>query len=77
VSPATRRKGARYLLVLTLVAWFACRVAYALSWIGETTLDQITNDLSWFAIVLTAADILLTADVRSEMDEDSDSELTP
>lgn len=71
MSPETRHRFARLLLVGSVVLWVACRVAYGLGWLSPQALDSITNDLSWFAITLTAADLLATSDVRVQQEDES------
>jgi len=63
---------ARWLLIVTLVVTPINVLLYRPSHlIDEDDLILITLVLSWFAITLTAVDVLFTADVRQEQDEDS------
>jgi hypothetical protein len=60
---------AQVLLVATCIGWPASAFTWAR---GE---PQFILGLSWLALTLTALDVLFTADVRREQDEDSE-ELT-
>lgn len=60
VQPTTRIRGASYLLQASVVGWLYT----------QFTIDEppVILAISWFAIILTCVDILLTTDVRKEED---------
>ena len=64
MSPENRVRFAWVLLVASLVGWPASALTLA------RDEPQFVLGLSWFAITLTALDIVLTADVRKEQDGD-------
>lgn len=64
-DPKWRVRFAVALLVISAVAWPVTQLTVARSE------PPFVLGLSWFAIVLTAVDILLTADVRDEQDDDT------
>lgn len=66
MSPAHKVKFAWFLLIGSLIGW----PVSAVTWASEE--PPFILGLSWFAITLTALDVLFTADVRSEIDEDHD-----
>jgi hypothetical protein len=63
-DPKWRVRLAVALLAISTVAWPVTQLTVARSE------PPFVLGLSWFAIVLTALDILLTADVRDEQDDD-------
>lgn len=63
-DPKVRVRGALILLILATVAWPVTQLTVARSE------PPFVLGLSWFAIVLTALDIVLTADVREEQGGD-------
>jgi hypothetical protein len=65
-DPALRVKVALWLLVISTVAWPASQLTVARSE------PPFVLGLSWFAIILTALDIVITTDVRQEQDGDTD-----
>jgi hypothetical protein len=76
VTPKTKVRFAQILLVFTLVVTPINVVLYRpMHVITDSDLILITLVLSWFAITLTAVDVLFTADVRQEQDSDT-SEIT-
>jgi hypothetical protein len=68
VSPRWRRRAAAVLLVVTLIGWPVSLLTFAK---GE---PPWVLSLSWLALTLTAADILATADVRAEQEEEGERE---
>jgi hypothetical protein len=71
ISPAKRKRWALRLLVFCCVAWPVCQVAAALGVIGAEVVQAIIQGLSWFAIILTAGDVVLTTDVRDTQEGSS------
>ena len=67
MSPAGRVRLAWVLLVASLIGWPLSALTLAR---GE---PQFILGLSWLAITITALDVLLTADVRQEQDDDPSS----
>lgn len=65
-DPHLRVRFAAFLLVGSTVAWPATQFTIA------RDEPPFTLGLSWFAIILTALDILNTADVRKEQHEDGE-----
>lgn len=68
-DPEGRRRAAVQMLVWSLVAMVINVGLYLGSVITETHLILITLILSWLAITLTAADIIVGTDVRAEVEE--------
>jgi uncharacterized membrane protein YfcA len=68
MSPKARVRLAWVLLVASLVGWPLSALTIAR---GE---PKVVLGLSWFAITLTALDIVLTADVRKEQDDDGNGD---
>jgi hypothetical protein len=67
-DPRRRRRFALHVLVWSFVAGVVNLGAY---FGGLVTLEQmaaVTLTLSWFAVTITAADIVCTTDVRAETD---------
>jgi uncharacterized membrane protein YfcA len=64
VSPRARVRSAWALLVVSLIGWPVSALTFAS---GE---PQVVLGLSWFAITLTALNVVVTADVRKEQDRD-------
>ncbi len=69
-SPARRRRMAIHLLFWSVVAMIVNVALYLVKVIDQSTLILITLVLSWFAITLTAADLVATTDVREVTEED-------
>ena len=65
MTPATRVKFAWFLLVASLIGW-----PLSLFWWAADEPPFVLS-LSWLALTLTALDVLFTADVRREQDEDT------
>ena len=71
ISPAARVRFAWGLLIFSLVGWPATHILMVVtdppenSWVFHVLLA-----ISWLAITLTAWDIVNTADVRREQDDD-------
>lgn len=69
MTPATRAKLAKCLLVLSLIGWPATHILMIVtdppenSWVFHVLLA-----ISWLAITLTALDIVFTSDVRKEQE---------
>lgn len=64
MSPTTRVRLAWFLLVASVLGWPLSALTFA-SEEPPTVLG-----LSWFAITLTALDVLFTADVRRNQEDD-------
>lgn len=64
MSPKARVRFAWCLLVVSLIGWPVSALTFAS---GE---PQVVLGLSWFAITLTALNVVVTADVRKEQDRD-------
>jgi hypothetical protein len=63
MDPEKRRVWAARLLIFTLVGWPATHVALQL--LGQGSLfNHILNAISWWAVSLTAIDIIQTTDVK-------------
>lgn len=62
--PARRRRVALHVLVWSVVAMLVNDVVYIVGWINEASLIFVTLNLSWFALTITAADLVATTDVR-------------
>lgn len=65
MRPVWRVRGALALLVVSLVGW----PLSALSWAQDE--PQFVLGLSWLAITLTCLDVVFTADVRKEQEDES------
>ena len=65
VNPRVRLIGAWVLLVVSVIGWPLSALTFAK---GE---PATVLGLSWFAIAMTAVDILITTSVRNEQDEES------
>ena len=63
MTPRIRKRCAGVLVVAASIGWPLTQLTVA------RDEPVFTLALSWFAIVLTAADIYLTADVRNEVDD--------
>lgn len=63
MHPKARVRLAWALLALSLIGWPITALTIA------RHEPQIVLGLSWFAITLTALDIVLTADIRNEQDD--------
>lgn len=63
MSPAARRKLAVGLLVASIIGWPLTALTIA------KDEPPVVLGLSWFAITITALDVLLTTDVRAEQDD--------
>lgn len=72
MSPAARRTMWRVLTVVSMAAWAACRLAKAHGWISHEQMDEITNDLSWLALVFSVATLAATTNVRVHQEPDGD-----
>lgn len=66
IDPRLRRRLALWIVVVSLVAWPASALTVA------RHEPQFVLGLSWFAITLTAVDVLSTSDVRVEVDDSDD-----
>lgn len=62
VSPDARLHAAAWMMIIATVAWPVSQFTVAR---GE---PPFVLGLSWLAIILTAMDIIVTADVREEQD---------
>jgi len=68
MSPRRRRQAAAILLGLSIVIGWP--VSWILPDIGDPWFGRILLWISFFAITMTAADVLATTDVRAETDDD-------
>jgi hypothetical protein len=75
--PASRRRAAVVLFVLSTVLMTVNIAAFLIGWIGDSGMLFITLVLSWLAIGLTLLDLIATTDVREESDEQQESVQTP
>ena len=64
LTPRTRRRIAATLAIVATIAWPATQLTIA------RDEPPFTLALSWFAIVLTAVDVLVSTDVRAQQDDD-------
>lgn len=74
-DPAERKLWAARCLIASVVAAVANVVLYLVGVIDSKALILVTLVLSWLALTITAADLLMTTDVRGEQDSDT-SEIT-
>lgn len=70
IPPERRRAAALWMLFWSFVLGHLNIGAYVLGWVSAGLMDAVTNYLSWMALVITALDVLLTSDVRAEVDDD-------
>ena len=63
MNPRTRRTAAIVLVVLSVIGWPVSALTVA------RDEPQFVLGLSWLAITLTALDVALTADVRTEQED--------
>lgn len=68
IDPSKRRKAALWLLLISFVLGHINMGAFLAGWIDPELMDAITNYLSWLAITFTALDVLVTTDVRTEVE---------
>lgn len=71
-DPEKRRLFASRILLFSLVAWIATHILFLIMGITGV-FEHVLNLVSWWAITLTAWDILATSDVKVDTDEASDS----
>ena len=62
-NPTVRLRMAWIIFILSVVLWPLSIVTFA------SSEPPVVLSLSWFAITLTALDIIVTSDVRKEQDE--------
>jgi hypothetical protein len=67
-EPAKRRRAAVEVLGWSVVLMFVNVALYVFRVIDESMLILITLILSWLALVISAADVVATNDVREEAD---------
>lgn len=73
VSPERRRLAAARVLVASVVGWLASHVLLVV--LGESSFfNHTVMAISWLAITATAADLILTSDVRAATDDDGDGD---
>jgi hypothetical protein len=65
-NPERRRLYAARILVASLVGWIASHVLFLLLSITGA-FEHVINLISWWAITLTAWDILATSDVKVDV----------
>jgi hypothetical protein len=65
ITPQARRRGALVALLASLVGWPVSALTFAH---GE---PPAILGLSWLAVSITAVDVLLTTDVRKEVDDEA------
>jgi hypothetical protein len=68
IDPRLRRRLAFWIVIVSLIAWPATALTLA------RHEPQFVLGLSWFAITLTAVDVLSTSDVRVEVEPDDQEE---
>ena len=66
INPARRRRFALWMLVITTILGHLNIAAWAAGLVSPEVMDAITNYLSWFALILTAATLVAAEDVRVE-----------
>jgi hypothetical protein len=64
IDPRLRRRFALWIVIVSLIAWPISALTVA------RHEPQFVLGLSWFAITLTAVDVLSTSDVRVEVEDD-------
>lgn len=71
-DPEKRRLFAARILLFSIVGWLGTHVLFF--FMGITgAFEHVLNLVSWWAITLTAWDILATSDVKVDTDEASNS----
>lgn len=65
MNPRTRVKGSWVLLVVSIVAGVYCTIA-----ISRDAFERVLMAISWFAITITALDVLATTDTRAKQEEE-------
>ena len=68
-NPKTRIKYAWGLLVFSVIGMIVNVTLYLLNVIDEKMLLLITLILSWLAITFTALDVVISSDVRNNVDK--------
>ena len=72
-----RRRFAMRMLVWSVFAAVVNLVVYWIGWIGIEGLVVVTLLLSWFAITVTAADVVIGTDVRVEVEVNGEDNSEP
>lgn len=72
VEPKKRRRAAIWMLLISLALGHLNMGAYIGGFISESSMNAVTNYLSWLAITITALDIVVTTDVRKEVEEEGE-----
>ncbi|MCA1735709.1 MAG: hypothetical protein LC739_06255 [Actinobacteria bacterium] len=67
-APEKRRLYAARILIWSIVGWIATHVLFFVLGISGA-FEHVLNLVSWWAITLTAWDILATTDVKVDTDE--------
>lgn len=70
VDPAVRRLWAARLLIASFVLAHTNIGAFFAGLISEQLMNAVTNYLSWLALTITAADVLMTTDVRKTQEDE-------
>jgi small basic protein len=73
IDPHRRRKAALWLLLTSFVLGHLNLGLFFAGLVPPEVMDAITNYLSWLAIVITALDLLIGADVRVQQEQDSET----
>lgn len=69
IDPRVRRLWAARLLIAATASMVVNEAAWLVGSISHEFMDNITNVLSWLALIWTGADVLMTSDVRTKEDE--------
>lgn len=64
ISPERRLEVAAYLFWLSIAAGVVSCV-----WLASTWYERVLMGISWGAITITCVDIILSADIRAEVEE--------
>ncbi len=72
-EPSARRRASVHVLFWSVIAAILNVLLYVVGIIDQNTLILITLILSWFAITITAADLIATTDVREEAVETNET----
>ncbi len=68
IDPAARRRAAVHLVLWTFVLGVLNMVAWAFGVVTTEQMVAITAALSWLALTITAADIVIGTDIRAEVE---------
>lgn len=74
ISPAARVRFAKWLLAFVLAGWAATHILMVVTKPPEASwVFHVLLAISWGALALTALDIIVSTDVRREIDDGPDS----